>query len=266
MNSPVSAEALRDWNPGLYLQFEDQRTLAARDLLARAPLASARVVYDLGCGPGNSLELLSRRFPDAAITGVDTSEAMLAHARARVPKARFVSRSIADWTPDERPQLIFTNSALQFLPDHDRLFPRLAAMLAPGGVFAAQMPSAARESSHALMRMVAADGPWWSRLAPVVKSQPLIAAFENYYEWLTPVASRIDLWMTNYVHVFDSPESIVDWFAGSPLQPFLERLSDDERRAYLDRYRKEMREAYPMRSDGKVLFAYPRLFIIAVRR
>ncbi len=128
------------------------------------------------------------------------------------------------------------------------------------------MPSAARESSHALMRMVAADGPWWSRLAPAVKSQPLIAAFENYYEWLRPFASRIDIWMTTYVHVFDGPESIVDWFAGSPLQPFLERLSDDERCAYLDRYRKEMRNAYPTRSDGKVLFAYPQLFIIAVRR
>src|SRR5271166_2394221 len=103
MNSPVSAEALRDWNPSLYLQFEDQRTLAARDLLARVPLGSARVVYDLGCGPGNSSELLSRRFPDAAVTGVDTSEAMPAHARARVPRARFVRQTIADWAPDERP-------------------------------------------------------------------------------------------------------------------------------------------------------------------
>src|SRR5208337_828065 len=115
MNPRVSVQTQpsSDWDPTLYMKFEDERMLAARDLLARVPLASARVIYDLGCGPGNSSELLSRRFPDAAVHGVDTSEAMLAHARTRAPKARFVRQTIADWAPDERPHLIFTNSALQ---------------------------------------------------------------------------------------------------------------------------------------------------------
>ena len=255
----------RDWDPTLYMKFREERVRAARDLLARVRLSSASVVYDLGCGPGSGAALLADRFPDARITGLDTSEAMLDHARARVPGVRFVQQDIADWTPDDGADLIFADGVLQFLPDHDKLFPRLASMLAPGGVFAAQMPSAARESSHALMRMVAAEGPWWPRLAPVAKSQPLIAAFEDYYEWLRPVSSRIELWSTTYVHAFDGPDGIVDWFAGSPLQPFLERLSDDERCAFLDRYRKELSEAYPTRSDGKVLFAYPRLFIVATR-
>ena len=254
-----------DWNPSLYMKFEGERMVAARDLLSRVPLASARVIYDLGCGPGNSAELLSRRFPPAAITGLDTSEAMIAHARARAPNARFVKQDIADWTPEERPDLIFSNSALHFLPDHHRLFPRLAAMLAPGGAIAAQMPSTARESSHALMRMVAAEGPWSSRLVPVAKTQPLIADFEDYYEWLRPLSARIDLWMTTYVHALDGPEGISDWFEGSTLQPFLERLTDDERCAFLARYREGLRKAYPAQSDGKVLFAYPRLFIVAIR-
>ncbi len=163
------------------MKFEDERMLAARDLLARIPLASARVVYDLGCGPGNSAELLSRRFPDADITGLDTSEAMLDHARTRAPRARFVKQNIVDWVPTEPPNLIFANAALDFLSDHHALFPRLAATLAPGGVFAAQMPSTARESSHALMRMVAAEGPWSSRLVPVAKTQPMIAEFEDLW-------------------------------------------------------------------------------------
>ncbi len=132
MNSLVAPEPVRDWNPSLYMQFEEERTLPARDLLARVPLASAASVYNLGCGPGNSVQLLSQRFPDAAITGVDKSEAMLAHARARAPKAKFVRRDIADWAPKDRPDLIFTSAALQFLPDHDQLFPRLISALAPG--------------------------------------------------------------------------------------------------------------------------------------
>ena len=109
--------------------------------------------------------------------------------------------------------LIFANAALDFLSDHHALFPRLAATLAPGGVFAAQMPSTARESSHALMRMVAVEGPWSSRLVPVAKTQPVIAQFEDYYAWLRPVASRIDMWMTTYVLMFDGLEEIADWFA-----------------------------------------------------
>jgi len=265
LSDSLQAEPRNDWNPILYMKFEEERMRAARDLIARVPLSSAGVVYDLGCGPGNSAELLVQRFPKARITGLDTSEAMLDHARTRVPSVQFINRDITDWTPDEGVDLIFANGVLQFLPDHHELFPRLAAMLASGGVLAAQMPSAARESSHALMRMIAAEGPWWSRLAPIAKSQPLIAAFEDYYEWLRPAASSIELWSTTYVYAFDGADGIVDWFAGSPLQPFLERLSDDERCAFLDRYRKELREAYPTRSDGKVLFAYPRLFLVATR-
>src|SRR5271165_6868982 len=256
---------MSDWNPSLYMKFEDERMLAARDLLARVPLSSAGIVHDLGCGPGNSAELLSRRFPEAAITGIDTSEAMLDHARARFPRGRFVRHDIADWAPSDQPHLIFANAALQFVPDHHKLFPRLAAMLSSGGVLAAQMPSTASESSHALMRMVAAEGPWSSRLVPVAKTRPLIASFENYYEWLRPIASRIDLWMTTYVHVFEAPEGIAEWFAGSALQPFLERLSDDERCAFLDSYRDGLKTAYPAQSDGRILMPYPRLFLVASR-
>ncbi len=265
MLASVSPGPLSDWDPGLYSKFENERMLAARDLLRRVPLGPARVVYDLGCGPGNSAELLVRRFPDARITGLDTSEAMLAAARERVPAARFIKADIAGWTPDQMPDLIFANAALHFLPDHHRLFPHLLALLAPGGVLAAQMPSTARESSHALMRMVAAEGPWSSRLLPIAKTRPVISEFEDYYGWLRPSASRIDVWMTTYVHAFDGADGIAEWFAGSALRPFLEVLSDDERCDFLARYREGLRNAYPAQPDGKVLLAYPRLFIVATR-
>ena len=256
---------MSDWDPILYAKFESERLRAARDLLAQVPLASADLVYDLGCGPGNSAELLLRRFPHARTIGLDTSDAMLARARMRARQAHFVKQDIACWAPDDRADLIFANAALQFLPDHDKLFPRLVSYLAPGGVFAAQMPNTARESSHALMRMVAAEGPWSSRLVPIAKTQPLIAGYDDYYEWLRPVASRVDVWMTTYVHLLDGPQGIADWFAGSTLRPFLERLDDRERGEFLARYRSGLKQAYPIQSDGKTLFPYPRLFIVAMR-
>ena len=118
MNPRVSLQTQpsSDWDPNLYMKFEDERMLAARDLLARVPLDSARIVYDLGCGPGNSIELLSRRFPDANITGLDTSEAMLDHARTHAPRARFVKQNIVDWAPT-------ADSTSDFLSDHHVLFP-----------------------------------------------------------------------------------------------------------------------------------------------
>ncbi len=256
---------MSDWNPTLYAKFESERMRAARDLLAQIPLGSAGLVYDLGCGPGNSAELLLRRFPRAQVVGLDTSDAMLTHARQRVPQARFVKQDIAAWAPDDQPALIFANAALQFLPNHHELFPRLVSFLQPGGVLAAQMPNTARESSHALMRMVAAEGPWASRLVPIAKTQPLIGAYDEYYEWLRPVASRVEVWSTTYVHPLEGPQSIADWFAGSALQPFLERLDDEERCEFLSRYRTGLKQAYPVQPDGKTLFAYPRLFIVATR-
>ena len=123
---------MSDWNPILYTKFEAERIRAAHDLLAAVPLATAGLVYDLGCGPGNSAELLLGRFPGARTVGLDTSDAMLAHARARTPKAEFVKQDIANWEPKDPPDLIFANAALHFLPDHDRLFPRLMSYLAPG--------------------------------------------------------------------------------------------------------------------------------------
>jgi trans-aconitate 2-methyltransferase len=256
---------MSDWNPFLYSKFESERTRAARDLLAQVSLDKAGLLYDLGCGPGNSVELLLRRFPGARVIGLDTSDAMLAQARLRAPEARFVKQDIAEWAPEAAPDLIFANAALQFLPDHHALFPRLMSYLAPGGVLAAQMPNTARESSHALMRMVAAEGPWSARLVPIAKTRPLIANFDEYYDWLRPIASSIDVWMTTYVHPLEGPVGITDWFAGSALQPFLERLDDDERCAFLARYRSGLKDAYPAQPDGKTLLAYPRLFIVATR-
>ena len=108
--------AASDWNPALYMKFVAERTRAARDLLAGVPLTAAQRVADLGCGPGNSAELLAARFPEARIVGLDTSEAMLAHARERVPAARFVRQDIATWSPEAPLDLVFANAALQFLP------------------------------------------------------------------------------------------------------------------------------------------------------
>jgi trans-aconitate 2-methyltransferase len=248
------------------MKFERERTRAASDLLAGVRLESAETIFDLGCGPGNSVELLLRRFPRARVVGVDTSEAMLAHARRRVPGAEFLLQDIESWTPQQPVDLIFANAALHFIPHHETLIPRLASFLKPGGRFAAQMPNIVREASQAAMRLVAAEGPWASRLVPVAKTRPVIASFEEYYDWLSPLSSEIDIWMTTYVHALNGHNDIVDWFAGSGLRPFLDPLNEMERRQFLALYRRELEYSYPARKDDTVFLTYPRLFLVATRR
>jgi trans-aconitate 2-methyltransferase len=256
---------MSDWNSELYLKFESERTQAARDLLARIPPLAPRKIVDLGCGPGNSAAILSLYFRGAEILGVDTSENMLAAARTRLPAARFILQDLNFWHPDEPVDLIFANAALHFAPDHPKLLARLMSFLAPGGVLAVQMPNVLQDAAHALMRMVAVDGPWAEKLAPIAKTRAVIGSLDDYYDWLSPSARMVDLWQTTYVHPLNGPEAIVDWFVGSALRPFLEKLEEPESAAYLAHYRRELEMAYTPQADGKVLLLYPRLFFVAQR-
>jgi len=250
------------WSSKVYLEFERERTRAARDLLAHIAQIPAGGVFDLGCGPGNSTELLCAAFPDAGVVGVDISADMLASARARLPCARFVEDDIENWRPSAPAGLIFANASLQFVADHRARLLELVECLADGGVLAVQMPDNIHEISHALMRMVAADGPWAARLVPIAKTRMLVGPVESYYELLQGCCRQLDIWHTTYVHPLKSVDDIVRWFEGSALRPFLDALDEDERRAFLGRYRDELAAAYPVQSDGRVLLRYPRLFIV----
>jgi trans-aconitate 2-methyltransferase len=122
------------------LQFEDERTRASRDLLARVPLAEAKRVVDIGCGPGNSTELLAERFAGAHVVGLDSSAEMLEAARKRLPQATFVEADISRWTPQEPVDLLFANAVFQWIPDHLSVLARLLESLSPGAVLAIQVP------------------------------------------------------------------------------------------------------------------------------
>lgn len=252
-----------DWNPALYLAFEDERTRPPRDLLARVPLARPRRVIDLGCGPGNSTELLAQRWPDAEVIGVDNSPAMIEQARARLPGLRFELADLVSWTPPEDTELLFANAVFQWVPDHLDVLARLLDQLAPGGVLAVQMPDNVNEPSHLLMEEAAAAGPWAARVAGAARD--VLPAVGVYYDRLAPLARQVDIWHTLYNHPLAGPGAIADWFRSTGLRPYLAPLDVAEREAFLADYTARLARAYPARVDGKVLLRFPRLFIVAVR-
>ena len=257
---------MADWNPGLYRRFEAERTRPARELLARVDLEAPRLAFDLGCGPGNSTELLVTRWPQAEVVGTDNSEAMLASARERLPESRFELSDIATWQPEHVPDLVYANAALQWVGDHATLFPRLFASPAPGGVLAVQMPDNLGEPSHDAMREVASLPAYTSAIGDATSARSRILSPTAYYDLLACEAAVVDGWQTTYHHPMQSPKSIVDWLRGTGLSPFLETLSEDHRAGFLAEYGQRMAAAYPARSDGIRLLTFPRLFIVATRR
>jgi len=253
-----------DWDPALYRRYEDERTRPARDLLARVPNEAPRRVVDLGCGPGNSTELLVARWPQAEVIGVDNSPGMLASARERLPRVSFVQADIAAWQPPEPVDVLYANAALQWVGDHRRLLPRLLAQLAPGGALAVQMPDNLEEPSHRAMREVAARPPFAGALAGAAGERSPILGADAYYALLAPLAASVDVWRTTYHHPMSSPAAIVEWLRGTGLRPFLDRLGSGAARAdYLAAYERRIDAAYPAHGDGKRLLAFPRLFIVA---
>jgi trans-aconitate 2-methyltransferase len=254
-----------DWSARQYLKFEDERTRPPRDLLAQVPLLRPRLVVDLGCGPGNSTELLVERFPQSEVVGLDSSPDMLRKARERLPKCTFVEADIESWAADPRADLLFANASFQWIPDHPQVLRRLLEALPAGGVLAVQMPDNAREPSHMLQREVAASGPWADN--PEMRAAPRsdLLPPKAYYDLLKPVCTRIDIWHSIYNHVMATPQAIVEWFKGSALQPYLSPLGAAAREQFLAAYTEKVVAAYRPRVDGKVLLKFPRLFIVAVR-
>lgn len=259
-----------EWNVHLYRRYEEERTRPAAELLARVPMATAARVVDLGCGPGNSTELLARRFPEAHVVGVDNSQSMLDSAATRLPQMRFELSDISSWEPalatDGTPDLLFTNAALQWVPDHEQLIPRLFAALAPGGVLAIQMPDNLAEQTNRVMRDMAAQPPWRDSIGDPRAARTALLSIDGYYDLLARHAAAVDVWQTVYQHPMASAAAIVEWVRATALRPFVDPLPDALRRSFLLEYERRIDTLYPSRSDGRRLLAFPRLFVVAQRK
>jgi trans-aconitate 2-methyltransferase len=254
------------WNADQYLKFAGPRLRPALDLLARLPdgLDPACAV-DLGCGTGSATQLLAARWPRAELIGVDTSADMLAREAPTGSRVRWVQADIGDpssWAPAVPPALIFSNAALHWLPDHAALFDGLLAQLAQGGVLAVQMPRNFGAPSHTLIHEVARDGPWRDRLAPLIGPPP-VAEPARYVEWLAPRVAQLDVWETEYQQILSGPDPVKEYTKGTWLMRFLQALPADEAAAFEADYAARVRRAYPPLADGRTLFPFRRLFIVA---
>jgi trans-aconitate 2-methyltransferase len=225
-----------------------------------------QTAVDIGCGPGNSTEVLAAQFPQAKVSGIDSSPDMVEAARKRLPHIPFDVAPVETWVSAKPLDVMLANAVFQWVPDHATLFPRLLGQLAPGGSLAVQMPDNLEEPAHRLMRETAEQGPWAEKLKKAAAARTARLDATWYYETLRPHCAQIDLWRTVYYHqLAGGPAAVVEWFKGTGLRPFLAPLDDAEQAAYLQRYLAAIERAYPAQPDGTVLLPFPRLFIVATR-
>jgi trans-aconitate 2-methyltransferase len=253
------------WSAAQYVKFEQERTRPVRDLVARFPNAEVLSAADIGCGPGNSTEVLRERYPGARIIGLDSSTEMIEAARRRLPDVAFEVADIREWLPKAPLDVILANAVLQWIPDHETLFPALIAKLGPGGAFAVQMPDNLDEPSHRLMGEVAREGPWAAKLVDAAGARDERHVAEWYFRLLRPHAPHVDVWRTTYFHPLAGAHAIVEWLKGTGLRPFLDPLEKSEQDSFLAHYEEAIAQAYPAEADGTVLLPFPRLFVVATR-
>jgi trans-aconitate 2-methyltransferase len=253
------------WDPQQYLQFERERSQPCRDLVSRIVGSPPSTIIDLGCGTGTSTAILRERWPSARITGLDSSSEMIAVARAGDTSVEWVAGDLRHWAPAAPFDLVFSNAALHWVPDHGELVPRLLRYLSPGGVLAVQMPVNSESPAHRYIREVA-NRPSWAARWGSLPAPPAVGSVEFYYTLLAPHCSEVELWVTEYVHVVPDGAAILEWVKGTTLRPYLDRLPVPQgRERFLAEILRGVIDAYPPQTDGRVLFPFRRLFFVARR-
>jgi trans-aconitate 2-methyltransferase len=254
------------WNPTQYLKFADERSRPFFDLLAQVNRPACRFVVDLGCGTGHLTKTLLERWPTARVLGVDHSAEMLAQAEPLSEAGRldFVRGEIESWSISEPVDLIVSNAALHWVGSHETLLPRLAAMLAPGGTLAVQMPNRFTTPSQVAIDEVTSDSRWASRLEGVGLHRESVKPVTWYAERLHDLGFAVNAWETDYVHVLKGENPVLEWLKGTGLRPLIEKLGD-ESSEFLRLLGERLRAVYPAR-NGVTLFPFPRLFFVAERR
>lgn len=250
------------WNPDVYMKFGDLRTRPALELATRCGPALDGLIYDLGCGPGNSTQVLASLNPDARLVGVDSSPEMLDRAANEGPSGALWSLGdLEGWNADKPADLLFSNAAYQWLDNHERLLPRLLDHLKPGGKLAIQMPQNFSAPSHVLMRQIASEGPFVAKLSPVLRHDP-VGSPQDYYDLFSARAVSIDIWETEYAQILEGEDPVFNWVSGTALRPLMAALEDNEQAEFVAAYKRALTQAYPQRSDGKTLFPFKRIFMV----
>lgn len=255
---------MAQWDPATYGQFADERSRPFADLLSRVRAERPGTVVDLGCGTGALTATLGRRWPGADVLGIDSSPVMVSEAAAyATDRVRFAVADLRDWRPERPVDVLVSNAALQWVPDHRERLPHLVGSLGPGGWLAFQVPGNFDAPSHRLLAELADRPPYADFTSD--RERPGSAEPGDYLSDLTALGCHVDAWETTYLHVLPGEDAVFRWIAGTGARPVLQALPEQLRSEFEREYRARLRRAYPARAYGTLL-PFRRLFVVARAR
>ncbi len=256
----------KDWDPDQYLKFKDERTQPSIDLVNKINIAySPKNIVDIGCGPGNSSQVLLRRWPQAQLVGVDNSPAMIAKAKNDHPKQEWILSGADAFESTVEFDLIFSNATIQWIPDHESLFAKFINLLSGSGVIAMQVPQFQDMPLSQAIHSVSLSKRWGKKTAGCAK---LFTYHDShyYYDLLAAKMKRIDMWETDYIHVMPSHLAIMDWIKSTGMKPYLDRLGDEnDKKDFVEEVLNETKKCYAQQKNGNILFPFKRLFFIGYK-
>ena len=249
------------WDPVQYEKFKKERAAPFEDLLAMIDVREGMSVIDLGCGPGPLTKRLADAFPGSDVLGIDSSQEMLEQAsELSRPGLRFEQRAIED--VDGEWDLVFTHAAIQWLPDHASLIPKLLSLVRPGGQLAVQLPSNFSHPTHMLIDEVGAEEPYRSGLDGYVHRWGVLDV-EEYAELLhASGGSDLTVFEKVYPHVLEDADALADWMSGTALVPYMERLPNELHAPFMDAYRVLLRKRF---TTKPVFFGFRRILFVTSR-
>jgi trans-aconitate 2-methyltransferase len=254
---------MREWDPDHYLQFKRERTQPSIDLVARIQMDNPKTIIDIGCGPGNSTQILLNRWPHADILGIDSSKAMIERARQDYPHQKWKVADAATLTTRPTYDIVFSNAAIHWIPRHHLLLQRLFQMLNENGILAVQVPANQESPLYKSILRVSMSKKWSPFTADREDSITYHSA-DYYYGQLGLYTKEIVIWETIYYHIMKSHEELIEWYKGTAMKPLLDSLPNDESR---EEFKREVligcQASYPLQRDRRILYPFKRLFFIA---
>ena len=248
------------WDENQYLKFAEERKQPCIDLINKL-IDEYNCILDLGCGPGNSTKILRERFPYAEIVGMDIDNNMLERAKKDCPNAKFINGNIPSSLSslENKFDLIFSNACIHWIDNQNKLITEVYDKLNDNGVFAVQIPLTQESIFYKNLNDLLDTK--WSKLKSINNFHNL--SVNGYYNELMKKFKKVTIWTTDYYHILDSKEDILEWYKGSGLRPYIQALSETEQKLFLVDIKKMIYEKYQSLEDGKTFLIMPRLFFIA---
>ncbi len=248
------------WNPEVYNQFKDVRYLPFFDLMKLISPDGLKKAIDIGCGTGEQTHILSEKFSDTEFLGIDSSAEMLNKSNGfKNERLSFEQKTVEElYNSTEKWDLIFSNAALQWSDDHEKLFPALLSLLSENGQFAVQMPLQSQNILNQILFQLASEEPYkahlqnWNRVSPVL-------SLDEYSRMMFEYGLKdLQISIKVYPIIAENAEKLFQFISGSALIPYLERLEGNTKEQFIEEYKKRIKEKF---KQFPAIYAFKRILL-----